>query len=119
MTDEYYAVTYKDRVACYLNPYLIEKQNLSEVDVYNIKSLHVDRLAIEDEMKDTDDKVLLKTLTKDWTNIQFLLQDAWGFERDANYHRWWTLPKCKCASMDDAYPSGHYWYSSECPIHGD
>ena len=121
MIDEYYAVTYKDKVACYLNPALVERQNLLEVDVYNIKSLHIDRLAIEDEMMDTDDKELLKALAKDWTNVQFLMQDAWGFARDSNYHRWWTLPKCKCASMDndDAYPSGQYWYSSECPIHGD
>ena len=51
-----------------------------------------------------------------WTDIQYKLQDAWGFERDSNYHRFWDLPHCTCPVMDnnDAYPTKYTMVHSGC-----
>jgi len=55
------------------------------------------------------------------TELDFKLQDAWGFERDARFHTWWyRAPKCTCGTMDnrDALGSGYEHINANCPLHG-
>ena len=55
-----------------------------------------------------------------YTLIEYELQDAWGFDRNKNFHRHWNRPGCLCPSMDneDRYPSGSYIYNTGCALHG-
>ena len=103
-----------------LNAALIRKQNLSVDDVEKIKQLHLERMKIEYRIEKSSDKLILKELSKKWTENQFLLQDAWGFKRDQNYHKFWEVPKCSCPKLDnlDLYPSAYYWRDVNCVLHG-
>lgn len=112
-------VSFKGKEILMLNKKLMDKQMCWE-NLELIKSLHVKRLELEEEMKATDDADLLKQFDKKYTDIEFQLQDAWKFGRDAHFHRFWDRPKCECAFMDneDAYPTGYYSVNLSCPLHG-
>ena len=112
-------VYYEGNPALRLNKNLILRQGLTEGEVEKIKELHVCRLILEWEIatnKDAD----FESLIRDWHEVQFKLQEAWKFPLDKNYHRFWDIPTCKCPKMDndDAYPTGYYVYSADCPLHG-
>jgi len=57
---------------------------------------------IEHQMSDlppTDPKLL--ELRDEWVENEFRLQETWKFGRNADYHREFNLPHCKCAKMDN------------------
>lgn len=112
-------VIYQGEPALRLNRILVARQGLTDEAVEMLKVLHVRRLTIEDAMK-TADANHLKKLANQWTENEFQLQDAWGFKRDKNFHRFWECPRCTCAKFDneDAWPTGHYWITEDCPLHG-
>jgi len=114
------AVEVDGKVITHLNSNLIRQQKLNEEDVARLKLLHVGQYSIREQMKLTDDKYLLKMFAEMITLIEFELQRTWKFPMDANWHRFWTLPKCQCPQMDnnDAYPTGRYVRVRSCPIHG-
>lgn len=103
-----------------LNPNFLRKQNIDEAGEKVILELHELRLNIDDKMKSEDDPVKLKILDKEYTEIEFKLQDAWGFPRNAHYHRFWNRPKCTCPKMDneDAYSTKYSIINHSCPLHG-
>jgi hypothetical protein len=86
----------------------------------DIKALHVERLELEQFMEVESDPFILKQYNKLYTDIEFRLQDAWGFPRDANYHRFWRRPKCLCPQYDndDSYGTGYSYITASCPLHG-
>lgn len=113
---------YKDGVpVAKLNARLVEKQNLNEREIDQLKRLHFKRSEIFEEMKATDKKEILQKLFKDYTKNEFALQKAWKFNEDENYHRWWEVPKCKCPKLDneDSYGTSRKIYNGNCPIHGE
>ena len=104
-----------------LNEQLILQQNLSESEVEQILRLHEHRLTICAKMRALpSDNPKIKAYAKDLEQIEFLLQDAWKFPRDAKFHRFWETPHCTCPKMDnaDAWPSGYYVKTIDCPVHG-
>jgi len=114
------AVVVDGQVITHLNSNLIQRQKLTDEDVERLKLLHIGQYSIREQMKLTDDKYLLRMFAEMITLIEFELQRTWKFPLDANWHRFWTLPKCRCPQMDnnDAYPTGHYVRVHYCPIHG-
>lgn len=102
-----------------LNKRLMDQQNCWE-NLDKIKKLHVLRLQIEDQMVNDADPVQLDFLVSEWTQNQFDLQEAWKFPLDAKFHRFWDIPACRCAKLDnnDAYPTGYYSISGGCKLHG-
>lgn len=84
-----------------------------------IKRLHYQRLELEEMMRNTDVVEELKSLDDFWTENQFELQEAWGFDRNAKYHKFWTVPKCECPYMDneDMYAFQQI-INLNCPVHG-
>ena len=105
-----------------LNEYLILQQKLSEVEVEQILRLHEYKLTICAKMEALlPDNPKIKVYAKDLEQLEFLLQDAWKFERNINYHKFWEAPHCTCPKMDndDAWPSGHYIRNFGCPVHGE
>jgi hypothetical protein len=62
----------------------------------------------------------LANLDKDCDDIEYRLQDLWGFTRDSAYFKRWYRPRCTCPKMDnnDRYPTEHYITTMDCPLHG-
>jgi hypothetical protein len=85
-----------------------------------IKSLHLTKLVLMDHMEETEDASTLRALAKSVTMTEFALQEAWGFERDIRYHRFWLLPKCSCPKMDneDNYGTDFLLRDLTCILHG-
>lgn len=105
-----------------LNERLVLQQKLSESEVAEILRLHEYKLTIRAKMKALPpDNPKIKAYAKDLEQIEFLLQDAWKFERNINYHKFWEAPHCTCPKMDndDAWPTGYYVKNFGCPVHGE
>jgi len=100
-----------------LNENLLNSQN-AWANLEAIKSVHQTRLKLEDLMKKTRNKTTLQLYDDLYTLLEFRLQELWGFARNANYHRFWERPKCKCPTMDneDMYPYRGVM-SGGCPLH--
>jgi len=111
------------RIITRINPLLLDTQNCWD-RLEDIKELHKVKYMLMVEMKAAYDAGLRKDVLTSYaeriTEIEFKLQDAWGFPRNNYYHRFWDLPGCKCPKMDndDRWPTGMYVYSGDCPIHG-
>jgi hypothetical protein len=75
---------------------------------------------IHEEIKYTEDEVLLRSFAKDLELAEFELQKLWGFPEDSKFHRFWHTPKCTCPKLDndDNYPSGYYSINLQCKLHG-
>lgn len=115
------AVKFKGKVVFHLNERLVEKQRRTEEDIVKIKALHVERLKIENKMQKLDPKQVeqLRDLNELWTDNQFELQKAWGFPRNSNMHRRWSVPHCTCPKFDndERLGTGAYIINGNCPIH--
>ena len=72
---------------------------------------------VVDSEPDNYDKLL--QLKHDWTEVQFKLQDLWGFAQNADFHRSYTLPGCKCPVMDndDRLGTPYHVYAQDCQLH--
>ena len=104
-----------------LNERLIIQKGLSEAEVEQILRLHEYKLTIRGKMKALPpNNPKIRAYAKELEQLEFLLQEAWKFPRDANFHRFWEMPHCTCPKMDneDAYPSGYYVKNLSCPVHG-
>lgn len=113
-----YVVRYKNRGRM-INEKLLNKMGaVSKLD--QIKKIHYEILVVEDEMKNTDDELLLMMFDALYTQLEFELQEAWGFPQDINCHRFWWRPKCTCPKTDndDNYPHGRYVINRGCVLHG-
>lgn len=115
-----YSVFYQGKLAYTLNKSLLDKQN-AWGNLTEIIEAHELKLCIYHLIHETKDKVLLKSLAKDLTEVEFELQTLWGFEKNANFHRFWETPKCLCPKLDnsDMYPNQYYIINNSCPLHGD
>jgi len=113
-------VYHKGEPVLTLNARLIKQQKCGESEVEAIKSLHEVRLQVEDIMRSFDDPEILKHCDKICTTVEFALQGAWGFPKDAKWHRFWERPRCACPKMDneDMYPTGRHITTGNCPLHG-
>lgn len=114
-----YTVFYNNEPMYTLNKRLIDQQN-AWGNLSKIIELHEFKIAIFYLIHETNDIILMKSLVKDLTEIEFELQALWGFEKNANYHMFWQYPKCHCPKLDnnDNYPHGYYIINKECPLHG-
>ena len=62
----------------------------------------------------------LKKIGDEITEIEYELQELWGFPKDRASHTHWLRPiKCKCPKLDNKDAWGHeYYINEECPLHG-
>lgn len=112
-------VEYQGEPKLTLNRRLLDSQDCWD-NLETIKSLHRDRFRIEESLGVVNDIDQLNILTNKWTEVQYNLQTAWGFEMNSNFHRFWEIPACTCPSMDnmDRYPTKDYLISDNCKLHG-
>ena len=113
-------VYFEGKAMFMLNKVLLDKQVCWE-NLNKIKEKHVERLYLEKEMENTDDRDLLKLFDALYDLIECELQELWKFDLDRNFHVFWKRPKCSCPKLDnnDRYPTGFYIKSVLCPLHGD
>lgn len=115
-----YAVRDRDmNISHIVNPGLAKSQGITNEDIAALVQLHKDRLDLLELMRHMDpeeDKESLYECHLEWTEGEFKMQELWGFGRDVKFHKFWELPHCSCASMDngDAYPTGYYSKSGGC-----
>jgi len=114
-----YTVFWNNEPAFTLNKRLLDQQN-AWGNLTEIIEAHELKLCIYHLLHETKDKALIKSLASDLTEIEFELQELWGFSKDKMFHRFWEYPKCTCPRLDniDAYPHMRY-ISISCPLHGD
>lgn len=103
-----------------INRRLAIQKNLSLEQISVIENLHVLRDKLFNVMQNETDIDKLKDMDKQCTDIEFKLQDAWNFDENSNYHKFWYRPHCTCPKIDndDAYPTGYYVRNNNCPLHG-
>ena len=106
-----------------LNDRLLKSQDIDNDTTIKLLDGHSRRIEVLDKMDacHEDDVASLKFYATIITNIDFELQELWGFKRNIDMHRWWEIPHCQCPAMDnqDAYGTKYNYYNEMCPIHGE
>ena len=98
----------------------ITEQGLSDLSVGQIKGLHLARLIVLNAIESresVEDKRALASLVE---SLDYALQDAWGFKRNKNFHRWYELPGCSCPIHDnrDRTDTEFQIVNDDCIYHG-
>ncbi len=106
-----------------INLALVRKQGITDDAAYRIMYLQQARDKIHTAMQmigETGEKQILSEFATLLPTIEYSLQKLWKFEQNLDYYKFWTVPFCECAKMDnnDAYPTGYYSINSDCPVHG-
>mgnify|MGYP001813114494 FL=1 len=109
-----------------LNERLLEKQGIDEEGAQRIIALHEKRENMFDLMRaldpeDPQQRISLREWAEKVEELEFELQDAWGFPQTRDMHSWWyRLPHCKCPIMDnmDVMGTDLRYFNGDCPIHG-
>ncbi len=108
-----------------LNQELIETQQLDIIAISNLLILHARKMKCYEIIKlaegNKKGNKMIKIMANSIREIEYELQQAWGFPKSTKYHKFWETPTCTCPKMDneDRYPSGNYVVMTSCPVHGD
>jgi hypothetical protein len=122
MIDEKYIVRDENGdVVSVVSDRLIEQRNISDKSLECIKKLHLKRFQVKEQMSQTRDRSELRAFADMIKEVEYELQDLWGFERDYSMHDWFDVPKCTCPKIDnrDRKGTGYQIISLDCPVHGD
>ncbi len=114
-----YKIVYPDGTSTYLNKLLLIKQKVSDENLELLKHAHIYKFNLYTEMGAADSPAEFKVIAKKITDVEYYMQELWGFPKDIKMHRFWELPHCNCAKIDneERYGTGIYIYSKNCPIH--
>lgn len=104
------------------NKQLAESIKLSDLEVSTIDVLHEIRKSTY-KLMESDNKSnpeLLPIYSEICKNVEFALQELWGFGANANLHRFWKQPHCLCPRLDneESYGSINSCINEFCPVHG-
>ena len=109
----------------HLNEALLKSQKVSDVQKENIISLHKELRKLFDRVQQMSEKeveALAYSIRTQVEDIEFKLQENWGFEVSSDYHQYWFyIPHCNCPKMDNRELFGvdRRIYNCSCPIHKD
>lgn len=116
----------RDKYSCFylgrelrINKSLAEEKGLTDDALLKIQELYFLREATKDLMAKVENLDLLPGLADVLTDLEFQLQDLWGFGRNPNYHNWFDVPRCTCPKMDnkDSLGSSTRYHDGICPVH--
>lgn len=114
-------ITYKGELVKSLNRSLVERQGLDQDRIDVIKALHIEMIQLFEKAENTDDVNELREIAFSVENVEFMMQEAWGFEKNRNYHtHWFKIPKCDCPYFDNLDNVGTEYriINDDCLIHG-
>ena len=101
----------------YINPFLIEKENLSQIQIEKLTYLEGQVLLLENSYDVI--KTNSQSFFEEWINLKNQIQATLQQPINYNLHRFWDLKSCTCPCMEneDSYPEGPYIFSGACAIH--
>ena len=116
MTEKYLGIKQKD---ISVNLSLAEVRGLSYDDIRIVETLHKVRDRIHKKLK-AEEAEPTPAVAKFLEDIEETLGEIWFGKADLSYYKFWKVPKCTCPKIDNADidPSGAYYYSIDCPLHG-
>lgn len=108
---------------------LLIKQKVTPSGLERIKRLHREHKqilakikslrAIKSVKENSNSSLKVWATAADASMVE--IQKAWNYPINPYYHKFWTLPHCKCPTEDNEkkWPKGPYEYDTRCPLHGD
>jgi hypothetical protein len=117
-----YEVHYDGKIVHYINPNLAQQQELTDLQIDQLKDLHIIRMQLYERIDYflEADPNHIPALLIEYTSGEYEMQRLWGFPEDSNYHRFWDIPACACPKMDNNERVGTEYtvISGGCPLHG-
>lgn len=103
-----------------INQSMVNRHKVSAENVQKIVKLQTIRKYFYDFIELSGDREEIRRLDKIITQIEFRLQELWGFPQNRNYHRWFDVPKCSCPKWDnnDSLGSDFRTINPNCILHG-
>ena len=109
-----------------LNPHLAIRQGISVQDVAVIIKLHhyLNEIINLSNGTDINDTKTLGAIGRHVQDIEFAMQDFWGFGRSSAHHtHWGKIKHCSCLKNNTSPYLDANWgkeksRSSNCPVHG-
>jgi len=114
-------IEYNGKIEMALNPGLILQQGIGVRAIKVLRKLHIKRLQMFEKMEKLSTREELHPYVKKLEKLEFAMQKAWKFSKDAKFHTWWyQAPHCTCPKMDnyDNFGSGMRIISIDCILHG-
>jgi hypothetical protein len=105
----------------FLNLSLLEKNDKLD-NLKELKKVYVKLFKIFEKMELTDDRIKLFNYNLSIEELEYQMQELWGFEKNRNMHRYWVeCPKCTCPKLDNLQSRGSIYriYNCDCLIHGN
>jgi len=99
----------------------ILKQNATEENIEKLKEVYINMFKVFEKMESTDNSFILHDCILKIEELEFEMQELWGFKKDRNMHRYWfDNDICTCPRMDnfDNLGTPYRIYDSMCPLHG-
>jgi len=87
-----------------------------------LRELYISMFKIFEELEYIISPQRTLLLSIDLENIEYKMQDIFGFPHNRNYHRYWLkIPTCNCPKLDNSeyYGTQFRLTTNDCPIHGD
>lgn len=99
-----------------INHELADERGVSTENRSIIKYLHLQIQLLFDMSYSLPSDVVVFELEQ----LEYRLQDMWGFDRDRSYHSYWyRSPGCTCPKMDNRERKGYgRIIAGNCPYHG-
>jgi len=100
---------------------MLVKQGISEETLKQMKSVYDEMDELFKQIEKEEDASQLKVLANKIPDLEYRLQELWGFRKDSRYHRYWfKAPKCTCPVLDnlDNLGTDIREISPFCPLHG-
>jgi hypothetical protein len=104
-----------------LNEHLLARQGITRAGRKKIQELHEEMNDLFVVMEAESDPKKLKEHAKTVEKIEFKMQAAWKFKKDATRHTWWCqVPHCSCPVIDnqERRGAGQRIIDSACIVHG-
>jgi hypothetical protein len=79
-----------------ISPELVLKQNINDEQLFSLKEIHIKKYLIAKQIEFSNKIKEQKELAKKFHIVEFELQRAYGYKEDAEFHKFWELPKCIC-----------------------
>jgi len=119
---EYMRVYHNDEFLYWLNPFFVLTQNLEKDNLDKITKLHNELHDLFKEIEECTEPKEYPNYIQKVETIEYALQEAWKFDRDATKHSWWyKIPHCQCPDLDNRERWGvaQRVINKECPVHGE
>lgn len=116
---EKFEVTYK-KYSQHCNLTLLKSRNREHLKDQIIDT-YIQIFKILDRIDNSGSRIEMYRLNEMIEPLEFKLQELWGFNKDANYHRFWfEINSCTCPKMDniDDLGTGYRHINTQCMIHG-